>query len=217
MLPDPTQVLKTLAKRRPIFHSEADFQHAFAWEILGAEPRASLRLELPVRTANRNVYLDLLAEHEHQRCAVELKYKTAKLDACLGSEQFSLRGQSAQDCGRYDFLSDVRRLEDFVMSAPGTGAVGYAILLSNDRLYWQQSGRSNLSKHFSIYEGREIVPGDKMQWVGGYTKGREQPISCQFRYSCAWSDYSTIPPNGPMTTNGCFKYLLLTVRAETGC
>jgi len=37
---DPNQVLQTLALKRPIFHSEADFQHAFAWEIQTANPTA---------------------------------------------------------------------------------------------------------------------------------------------------------------------------------
>ena len=32
------QVLSTLAVQRPVFHSEADFQHALAWEIHSCVP-----------------------------------------------------------------------------------------------------------------------------------------------------------------------------------
>ena len=106
---DLNQVLESLAKKRPVFHSEADFQHALAWEIHNVKPDAIIRLELPMRADGRAVHLDLLVVYDHQRFAIELKYKTAALDVCRGSEQFSLRGQSAQDCGRYDFLSDIVR------------------------------------------------------------------------------------------------------------
>lgn len=44
---DIEQVLKELAKKRPVFHSEADFQHALAWEIQITYPDANIRLEKP--------------------------------------------------------------------------------------------------------------------------------------------------------------------------
>ena len=40
------QQMETLKHRRPIFHSEADFQFALAWEIQSAYPRAQVRLEV---------------------------------------------------------------------------------------------------------------------------------------------------------------------------
>jgi hypothetical protein len=46
-------VLTALAKQRPIFHSEADFQHAIAWEIHKHLPRASVRLERPIASLLR--------------------------------------------------------------------------------------------------------------------------------------------------------------------
>ena len=38
-------LMSKLRKRRPIFHSEADFQHALAWEIHLANPSHQVRLE----------------------------------------------------------------------------------------------------------------------------------------------------------------------------
>jgi hypothetical protein len=206
------KILETLAKKRSVFHSEADFQHALAWQIHNVRPDASIRLELPVRADDgRAIHLDLLVICGQQRFAIELKYKTALLDARLGSEQFLLRAQSAQDCGRYDFLSDVARLERYVRSEPN--AIGYAVLLSNDKLYWEKSGRRNLSADFSIYDSREITSKVSLDWSGpGYTKGREEKISCQSGYSCSWRDYSTIKENDSTMKNGRFRYLLLTVQ-----
>jgi len=209
---DLNKVLESLAKKRPIFHSEADFQHALAWEIHHVKPDATIRLELPVRAAHgRAVHIDLLVVIDNQRFAIELKYKTALLDVRRGSEQFSLRGQSAQDCGRYDFLSDVVRLERYVASEKP--AVGFALLLSNDRLYWKETGPNNIAVNFSIHDGREIASNASMGWArDGYTTGREAPITCQSRYSCSWRDYSTIEESGSTMSNVRFRYLLLPVQ-----
>jgi hypothetical protein len=207
---DLNQILERLVEKRPIFHSEADFQHALAWEIHHANPDASIRLELPVRTDDGRVHIDLLVVCDHQHFAIELKYKTALLNVRRGSEQFSLRGQAAQDCGRYDFLKDVERLEQYVRSEPN--AVGHAVLLSNDSLYWEKSGRTNMSANFWVHDTRIIEPAE-LAWIGsGYTKGREKPVLCQSRYSCSWRDYSAIKENDTTMKNGRFRYLLLTVQ-----
>jgi hypothetical protein len=39
------QIMKTLAVERPVFHSEADFQHALAWELHRQMPEWAMRLE----------------------------------------------------------------------------------------------------------------------------------------------------------------------------
>ena len=41
--------MRELAQRRPIFHSEADFQHALAWEIHALHTDCQIRLERPVK------------------------------------------------------------------------------------------------------------------------------------------------------------------------
>jgi hypothetical protein len=42
---DLPNVLAALAIGRPVFHPEADFQLAFAWELQRAHPSARIRLE----------------------------------------------------------------------------------------------------------------------------------------------------------------------------
>src|SRR5438093_9584716 len=131
--------MTTLAIERPLFHSEADFQHAFAWLLQRQHPAACVRLELPIRTDGVAIHLDVFATFEDCAVAIELKYKTRALTFTVGSEEFILMNHSAQDIGRYDFIKDVQRLEAFVGAR--TGAVGYAILLTNDSAYWT-SGRN---------------------------------------------------------------------------
>ena len=81
-------VLAELANQRPIFHSEADFQHAIAWEIHKRLPRASVRLERPFEVSHRNnrIYVDIWIEQDDHVLAIELKYKTRALQSHIGSE-----------------------------------------------------------------------------------------------------------------------------------
>jgi hypothetical protein len=204
--PNLHRILRTLAKKRPIFHSEKDFQHALAWKIQAADPTTSIRLELPVTgNADRGrIHLDLLVESRRQRCAIELKYKTAKMKAEVHNELFSLSNQGAQDFGRYDFLKDVTRLERYVAST--RNSIGYAILLTNDQCYWSEVGPTLAGAEFSIHHTREIPSDLEMRWAAhtGFVGGREEPILLGSCYVCSWADYSTVAGRR-------FRYLLLKV------
>src|SRR5688500_96340 len=98
------QTMAALARARPLFHSEADFQHAFAWQLHSAYPDARIRLETRPRPGVR---LELLALIDGQRIAVELKYLLRDLTTTVEDELFELPFQSAQDVRRYDFVKDI--------------------------------------------------------------------------------------------------------------
>lgn len=55
---DPAVVFDDLLKERPVFHSEADFQHALAWSIHRVYPDAKIRLEYRPPSFGRH-YVDL--------------------------------------------------------------------------------------------------------------------------------------------------------------
>mgnify|MGYP004093375885 CR=1 FL=1 len=81
-----------LAARRPVFHSEADFQFALAWQIHTDHPAAHIRLEtrpLP----EENLRLDLHVDLDGYRVAVECKYMVRELDVTVAGERFALRKQ----------------------------------------------------------------------------------------------------------------------------
>ncbi len=105
-------MLKALGKQSPIFHSEADFQHALASEVHQRFLGASVRLERPLTTASGQLHLDVLLMREADILAIELKSTIRAACHCgWGGEQFALKEQSAQDPGRYDFIKDIERLE----------------------------------------------------------------------------------------------------------
>ena len=64
------ELMASLARRRPVFCSEADFQHELAYEIRMSDPGLSVRLEWPLT-------------HSLRRTKVALIYKkTGNLRAC---------------------------------------------------------------------------------------------------------------------------------------
>ena len=73
---DLNLLLATLANKRPVFHSEADFQHALAWELQLLDPNVNIRLEYRPQWLDRRNYMDIWVIDEDTAKAIELKYKT---------------------------------------------------------------------------------------------------------------------------------------------
>lgn len=184
-----TRLMQDLARDRPVFHSEADFQHALAWRIHNSIPDGEVRLEYKP-CPDKRMYLDLWLPKI--RFAVELKYRTRELTLTHKGESFALRNQSAQDIGRYNFLKDIRRLERLHERA--VAQAGLAILLTNDHLYWTDSKVATNDAAFRIHQCRRIAKREKMAWAKdaapGAIKGHEAPIRLKHSYHLCWRDYA---------------------------
>lgn len=185
------KILITLAKKRPIFHSEADFQHAFAWEIHRELPNASVRLELTVQVKNQYLHIDLWIQNQEDILAVELKYKTRSLSVQIDNEQYRLKNQSAQDIGRHDFIKDIQRLEH--VAGMQRNIIGYAVLLTNDSAYWAKPAYHNtVDANFRIHDGRVLA--GVLDWgvnaSDGIKKNREQSLVLRNKYIVQWENFS---------------------------
>lgn len=212
---DIIDVMNKLAKERPLFHSEADFQHALGWMIRDFYPKARVRAEVKTfypmekmgkRRKRRS--LDLLVASKSHRAAIELKYKTANAGSIqYNGEDFYLPREGAQDISRVSFLMDLKRLEQATMNAPKVD--GYAIFLTNDHLYWRKTNRVTKDEEFRIHQERKTIPM-KMHWqkdtAMSTTKGIES-ISLSKQYELTWRDYSYIDS----AKHNKFRYLLLSV------
>ena len=200
--------LRDLSRRRPVFHSEADFQLALAWHIHETKVNSQVRLEFkPFQS--ENMYLDIWLQTSE--AAIELKYPTQELKVEREGEVFALRNQSAQDTRRYDFITDIRRLERVVYDS-ALAKVGFAVLLTNDPSYWeppQQGWEDTTDAAFRIHEG-SVIKGE-MDWSGGTSegtkKGKEKPIRLGGYYDVNWQDYSTLKEE----KYGKFRYLAVQV------
>ncbi|MEU7871268.1 hypothetical protein [Dactylosporangium sp. NPDC049140] len=198
---DLAAVMSVLGKTRPVFHSEADFQHAFAQVVQQTDAAVGARLEVP--QGNRE-YLDLLCRSAIGRKAIEFKYFTAAWNGmCEPNEEvFRLRTQAAADVARHSFVHDIVRLERFCREAPAPMS-GIAIMLTNDRTLWSKPTRGGTrDAAFRIHEGRQLV--GTLRWGVGpdYHVPNERTLAGS--YQIRWHDYSNLPG-----TNGRFRWVAL--------
>lgn len=194
--------MSVLADRRPVFHSEADFQFALAQAIASIDPKVEIRLEKPVTTQAGTVYLDLHCSYGDARTAIELKYFTRRWTDNVRGELFDLKHHSARDLARRYFVNDVKRLEAF---AADTGGNGLAVMLTNDSALWTLSNRRGTrDAEFHIHEGQTLE--GHLAW--GLEDNRLYSVDLHGTYDLVWSDYSR--------RSGDFelRYLLLEAEAS---
>ena len=155
LAPDMNRVMKALALVRPVFHSESDFKHALSWQVQQDHPNVRVRQEVGnlIDGPDRR-YVDMWLPGS--RTAIELKYPTRGAVVLHEEEEFRLRDQDARDAGRYDFCLDIARLEGIFDA--GKANDGYAILLTNDHLYWNRPRKVDaIDADFVLHEDREIT------------------------------------------------------------
>jgi hypothetical protein len=206
-----TSAMEALRESRPVFHTEADFQHALAWELHARLPAAKVRLEKRL-SSESNQRLDLLVTTAEVSLAIELKYPVAALNATVDGETHVLREQGAPDQMRFSYVWDIFRLERLV--AAGAADAGVAVLLSNVKQLWEQakpSSRVSADTEFRLYEGRELA--GRLSWSGDakwwHNEGLPEAIELAGRYPLAWAPYSTVDGTG----RGEFRWTMALVVA----
>jgi hypothetical protein len=207
LLAELRDVLNTLAKVRPVFYSEADFQHALAWELHSRHIGAHIRLE---RHVLPDLRLDLSFNLGECVTAIELKYKTSRLNVLIGDEEFQLQNQAAEPPNRYLVIEDLVRVER-ILSA-GKATEGFVVFLTNNSRYWNpglEHGR-DISAAFRIHEGRRL--SGTLAWAAQAASGtmgkHSAPLKLTGEYLTKWSDYSRVSGRGP----GVFRYLAVEIR-----
>ena len=181
-------MLSALAARRPVFHSERDFQVAFAWEVQKADPRMDVYLE--TRPAS-GVHLDLAFERRDLDCytAIELKYFTALWSGRVEGQLYDLTDQRAYDYGRYGVVKDIARIETFIRPRPGSN--GAVVVLTNEERYWKLWPNSNASD-IAFHIGDGLVLEGKREWIRPPAQAKyREALELSGRYEMNWSEFST--------------------------
>ena len=197
---DLQQIIAILAKRRKAFWSEADFQFELAQEIKTMFPAAQIRLERPFpNSVGKRNYIDIVVELNGELFPIELKYKTKEATITdFSGESILLQNHSATDFGCYDYLKDIYRLE--VLKSIANHQRGFAIMLTNDPAYHNNTQRVSAYDGFKIYEG--ATRGGLLNW-GLTTKGLQ--FVCNGRGSFSLSGTYKMQLN---TYNNTFRYLI---------
>ncbi len=175
-------IMKSLARSRPIFHSEADFQQSLAWEIRSRVPGAEPRLEYPSPLPQNAQHIDIWVLLEGEIAAIELKYIPRKLPQPveINGEKFNPKSGAG---GRLGLIKDIRRLEQLVGRARlGSSQItGFAILLTSYSPYWQPVKKS-VPAYVDLHENLELH--------GPYKDGKEG-VTLKGRYVVQWRDYNS--------------------------
>ncbi len=201
-------ILRELSKERPIFHSEGDFQFSLAWKINKMIPEFNVRLEFPIKSS----HLDIFLFSSEKAVLFELKYKTTELVYHThNKEKFSLKRLRRKDYGFYGFIKDICRLEKFKPKIQQNYEIVecYALILTNDNSFWQQTDTKGMYKDFLTYEGK--VLSGVFNWTSNFTKqyyDKRPSIRLKHTYKCSWKDYSKIAIEAK---NNQFRYLLIEV------
>lgn len=201
-------VIRHLRRERPVFHSEADLQHAFARVLWQIAPDVQVRLE--VRQAGpRREHLDLLCIGPSARTAVEFKYFTRPWTGTAGDkpEPYALRAHAAADLARRNFVFDIARLESYCREPEENGL---ALIVTNAPALWTppSSGARRTRDHeFRIHDGRTVT--GTLLWA----EGRYKPATRTLRgtYRLAWEQYSRLTGSG-----GELRVLAVCVRPPSG-
>lgn len=210
-----SNLLAQMAVDRPVFHSEADFQHELALRIshVGYRVRLEVPMNIQINETAVRAQLDLLViGAQTQRTAIELKYVTAEKSVVYDGEIFSLSNNWGTNLSRFDGWADFQRVGAFV--AAGHADNGLTVFLTNKKDAWSvdASLTANLGQQFSMHESRIVEANTVMNWVGNATSGSVSskrlppysPVNVHQQAECLWRNYSNFP--GP---NGNFRYLLL--------
>ena len=220
-------VLLALANERKVFWSEADFQFAFAWKLKemlmlknnNQQSTINVRLERRVDAIEQrtdtpeqgnekensgDIYIDIWVEINEKVYSIELKYKTIQCTITDGSDEYKLKQHGACDIGCYLYLKDVERIEHISKSLGDNFGKGYAIMLTNDHLYWDKPNTSTdttIFRDFRIHKGRKIVAGATLDW-GTPSDNRPAwqkrlgPFNLNHDYTINWGDYSNFNMEG---------------------
>lgn len=231
-------VLLALAKERKVFWSEADFQFAFAWKLKEmfqkeSNPQSTINVRLERRVdalekrdngkKSGDAYIDIWVEINKIIYPIELKYKTLKCTITDGSEEYKLKQHGASDIGCYLYLKDVKRIEQLSESLGDNFGKGFAIMLTNDHLYWDSPNTSTdttIFRDFRIYEERKIVADATLDW-GTPSDNRPawqkrlEPFNLNHDYTINWGDYSNFNMEGEANGEDFhFKYTIIEINSD---
>lgn len=183
---DLVEFMTGLAEKRQVFHSEADFQFAFAQQLASAHGLA-VRLEVRLN-AERAEYIDVVCSGENGSTLIELKYPTAKwAGKDHSAEEHAVRNHAAYDLARRYFVHDIARLERFVGRETQTN--GLAIMLTNERGLWSAPRRNGTrDASFRLHDSVELV--GRRVWGSGDRPDLDEELRGSYRIN--WHDYSTL-------------------------
>lgn len=202
------QWMKALTGRRPIFHSEFDFQFALC-HVMEEAGVSRIRLERMVQLAgNPRFEIDIMGYIDDETpIALELKYPKKRFAGVVRSdgfdETYNLPSSDAFDVDARGIWKDASRIEELI-----TGEIvkaGALIALSNYAFWDERTHKQGTHAYdFRLWQGREVAAGTVLRFPeSAKVATRESsPVQLRYPYRCDWHQYSA-----PLGSD--FRYLVL--------
>ena len=142
-------IMGALAKERPQFCSEADFQFALGWKIQKEFSRAEIRFECPASLPDDpKARIDIIVNLGGALVPIELKWKLKSHGAETDNREKMLRDIDRLASLRQEHLKDL-----CLTGTPGTIQNRFVIWLSDNDRYWNEEGANKILD----YKGDKII------------------------------------------------------------
>ena len=192
-----------------IFTCEADFQLELADYLRSTKHYQNVFLEyfvpnVTIAGKTVNAYIDIVVENNNEFVPIELKFKTASLNApasgysCFGypTSCSIVRNMSAQYDNRYYVWRDIMRIEWIKSNYGQTMKHGFVVFLTNDSAYQKQVN------NYSLHTCQNYTPGDHHT--------RKPQLGLTNTYNITWQSICGITING-QSPQPSFNYTIIEV------
>ena len=193
--------------KEPHYYNEAQVQHKLGIELykrFGIEP--TLEWYVKNDESGAKEYIDMMLKIDGKTVAIELKYKTRKID---GKDYITQGGQSD---GKFHFFKDIERLERLKKSKDIDFRIdkGFAIFITNDHLYWNEARSNSKAKgknsvaDFDLCDKKGIK---KDTYNAKWRKSKNATVTISRSYPVEW-----FPLSDETKKDGTiFRYLIITL------
>lgn len=234
---DVENTIASFSKKDIIFQNEQQFQFELACEIKKKlSKNEEIIFEYVAYTSGKKkikkYYIDLIIVNvvNGEYIPIELKYKTSEGKYTRFNSDIVLSGQGAEDLGRYDYLNDIKRIEDLKIKNKNYNykysnnllkkyVTGFAIIISNEKKYWKTTKASlttSKQKNYSYYDfcigqGDKIKKGKPLKWKGNHnnkTFNSRPSFKLNSDYSFDWKTYKLIANSNESE----FMYLITEIK-----
>jgi hypothetical protein len=201
------QWMTTLSRRRPVFHSEFDFQFALS-DVMAQAGVGRIRLERTVQLrSDRRLAVDIMGCFNQEPIALELKYPKKRFVGTVSSggydESFNLPSSDAFDLDAHAVWKDASRIEGLI--AVDIVKAGAVITLSNYDFWDQRKHKHGTQAYdFRLWQDREVEAATVLSFPESakWLTPAYSPVQLRYPYRCDWRHYSE-----PLGVD--FRYLVL--------
>ena len=176
-------IIKGFADDGKVFSNESQFQFELAWAIAKKSNCFKVNFEylFELSESKKKAYIDLTIENENKKVyAIELKYKTPDKECVYkcNNKKTHTFAQGAEDCGCYDYLKDVERLEALVNKEKDVEK-GFAIILTNSSKYYVHPKPNHTYYWENFFLKNEKTIERKLYWKDPRIEPEGENVICE--------------------------------------